>query len=87
MAKLLLAKKRPKLGIQLPNSGDDNQSCHILTVIFNPIKKLWILYYNLYISTLIYKNVMIATSLQWCDHGFCWGIPPDRCINQYICIE
>ena len=33
--KLLLAKKRPKLGIQLPNSGDDNQSCCILTVIFN----------------------------------------------------
>ena len=34
MAKLLLAKKRPKLGIQLPNAGDDNQSCRILTVLF-----------------------------------------------------
>ena len=29
--KLLHAKKYPKLGIQLPNAGDDNQSCMILT--------------------------------------------------------
>ena len=33
--KYLLAKKRPKLGIHITNAGDDNQSCHILTVIFN----------------------------------------------------
>ena len=33
LAKLLLAKKRPKLVIQLPNAGDDNQSCRILTVL------------------------------------------------------
>ena len=30
-----LLKKRPKLGIQLPNARDDNKSCHILTVVFN----------------------------------------------------
>ena len=35
LAKLLLPKKRPKLGMQIPNAGDDNQSCHILIVIFN----------------------------------------------------
>ena len=35
--KLLLAKEHPKLGILLPNYGGDNQSCHILKVIFNKI--------------------------------------------------
>ena len=45
--KILLALKRPKLGIQLPNSGYHNQSCHILTVIF----------------TLFYTNVSISTSI------------------------
>ena len=30
LTKLLLAKKRPKLGIQLPNAGDDNQSYRLL---------------------------------------------------------
>ena len=33
LAKLLLAKKYPKLGIQLPNTRDDNQSCHILLLL------------------------------------------------------
>ena len=37
LAQLLLAKKYPKLGIQIPNAGYDNQSCHLLTVIFNLI--------------------------------------------------
>ena len=37
LAKLLLAKKYPKLGIQLLNAGDDNQSCLILTGFFNRI--------------------------------------------------
>ena len=40
LAKLLLAKKRPRLGLQLPNAGDDNQSCHILTVIVNRVDRL-----------------------------------------------
>ena len=40
--KLLLVLKHPKLGIQLPNAVDDNQSCHILTVIFNKIVQLQI---------------------------------------------
>ena len=40
LAELLLAKKMFKLGIQLPNTGDDNQSCHILTVLFNGIERL-----------------------------------------------
>ena len=35
--KVINSKKRPKLDIQLPNTGDDNQICHILTVIFNRI--------------------------------------------------
>ena len=44
LTKILLAKKRPKLlGIQRPSSGDDNQSCHILTVLFNQTEQLLIL--------------------------------------------
>ena len=66
LTKLLLAKRSPKLGIQLPNDGDDNQSCHILMVIFNWIEQLLILQYNIYSSTLIYTNVTIATSLRVC---------------------
>ena len=42
LAKLALAKKRPKLGIHIPKPRDDNQSCHILTVIFNWINQLQI---------------------------------------------
>ena len=37
MAKLLLAKKCPKLGKHIPNDGYDNQRCHILMIIFNQI--------------------------------------------------
>ena len=33
--KLLFAKKRPRFGIKLPDAVDDNQSCHIFTVLFN----------------------------------------------------
>ena len=40
VAELLVDKNRPKLGIQLPNYGDDNQSCGILTVIFYIIYRL-----------------------------------------------
>ena len=43
LTKLLLAKKSPKLGIQLPNGGYDNQSCRILTVILNRIEQLRIM--------------------------------------------
>ena len=39
LAKLLLSKKHPKLVIQLPNAEDDNQSCHILIVLFNKINQ------------------------------------------------
>ena len=59
--KLLLAKKRPKLGIQLINAEDDNQSCHISLVLFDIIYQLRVLKYNLYSSTLFYTNVLIST--------------------------
>ena len=39
MANLLLAEKHPRLGIQLPNTRHENQSCHILKVIFNRIEQ------------------------------------------------
>ena len=68
LTKLLLALKCPKLGIQLPNAGDDNQSCRILTVLFNRTEQLHTMYYNIFSSTLIYTNAMIATSLQGGDH-------------------
>ena len=64
LTQLLPAKKRPKLGIHIPNAGDENQSCHILTVFLNLIEKLGILYYNIYIGTLIYTNATVATALQ-----------------------
>ena len=35
LAKLLLVKKGHNLGIHLPNAGDDNHSCHILTFFKN----------------------------------------------------
>ena len=66
LAKLLLAKKCPKLVIQLPNTGYDNQSCRRLRVIFNRIKKLRITKYNLYSCTLLNKNLSIYTSLWVC---------------------
>ena len=43
LTKLLPAKKRLKLGIQIPNAGDDNISCHILTVLFDQIEQLRII--------------------------------------------
>ena len=58
--------KCPKLGIQLPNAGDDNQSYHILTVIFNLIGWLRVPEYNVYSSTILYKNVLISTYLWGC---------------------
>ena len=66
LPKSLLTKKRPKLGIQLRNAGNDNQSCHILTVLFNRIDLLRIPKDNLYCSTLFYTNVSISTSLRLC---------------------
>ena len=66
LVELLFAKKGPKLGIQLPNAGDDNQCCFMLTVLFNRIDQLQFLQYNLYISTLFYTNVSISTSLWVC---------------------
>ena len=52
--------------MQIPNAGDNYQSCYILTVTFNRIKQLHILDYNIYSSTLIYTNIMIATALRGC---------------------
>ena len=43
LGKLILAKTRPKLGIQFPNAGYDNKSYHKLTVIYNLIENLLIL--------------------------------------------
>ena len=54
MAKLLLAKKYPKLGKQIPNAGDDDQSCHILTVLFDRIDRLRVPQFNLFSSNLFY---------------------------------
>ena len=70
LAKFLLAKGRPILGIQLPNVGDDNQSCHILTVIFDKIHWLWVPKYNVYSSILFYKNLLISTSFRGCGSVF-----------------
>ena len=64
-----LLKKLPKLGIHVPNAGDDNQSCLVLTVIFNQIEQLRILQYTIYSSNLIHRNVTIATSIQGCAHS------------------
>ena len=51
---------------QLPNAGDDNQSCRILTVLFNRIDWLWVQQYNIYSSTLFYTNVLISTLIRGC---------------------
>ena len=64
LAKLLLAKKHPKLGIQLPNAGDENRGFHMLTVIIRLIYWLWVTEYNIYSSNLFYTNVSISTSLR-----------------------
>ena len=53
--------------VQLPNAGYDNQSCRILTVIFNRINQLQVIKYNIYSNTLIYTNVTTATALWGCD--------------------
>ena len=47
--------------MQIPNAGDDNQSCHISTVILNLIKQLQMMYYTLYSITVIYTHVTIST--------------------------
>ena len=60
--------KRPKVGIQLPNSGDDNQGCHILRVIFNQMDRLRVTQYNIYSGTLFYTNLSNFTSLQVCGN-------------------
>ena len=54
--KFLLAEKCPKLGIQLPNAGDDNQSCHILTIIF--IRIDWFGFRSI-ISTLVLYSIQM----------------------------
>ena len=66
LEKLLLAKKRLKLGIHLPNAVYNNQSCHILTVLFDRIDQLRVPEYNIYSNTLIYTNVLIYTLLRGC---------------------
>ena len=63
LAKLLPAKKCPKLGIQLSNAEYDNQSCHMLTALFHIIHILLVTKYNIYSSNLFYTNVSISTSL------------------------
>ena len=81
LAKLLLAKKCPKWGIRIPNAGDDNQGCRILTVILNRIDWLWVMKYNLYSINLLYTNESISTSLWGCDTLTCQSNyvrqPPD----------
>ena len=84
LAKLLPDLKRPKLGVQIPNSGDDNQSCRILTVIFNWIDRLQVPKYNSYSGTLIYINLTIDTSMRgyalsrkkWASVSFFEAAPP-----------
>ena len=57
-----------KRGSYANNAGHDNQSCHILTVIFNRIEQLGIPKYNLYPSTLYYTNISIPTGLRVCGN-------------------
>ena len=59
--KLSISKKHPKLGIQLYKDRCDNQSCHILTVIFNLITQLRFKEYNVYNSNLFYTNITTST--------------------------
>ena len=66
LTKSWLAQKHPKYGIHLPNAGDDNQSCRILTVLFNWINQLRIKKYNLCSINLFYTNVSISTVLRRC---------------------
>ena len=83
LAKLLLAQKRPKFGIQLPNAGCDNQSCRIFTVLFNRIEQLQNMKYNIYSSTLFYTNVSISTALR----GGAQDTPPQEvniCVPRVI---
>ena len=63
-------QKHPKLGIHILNAGDDNKSFHIITVIFNQKDRLQVLLYHVYISTLLYTNVSISTSLWGCDSTY-----------------
>ena len=56
LAMLLLAQKRPKLGIWLPNAGYDNQSCHILTVIL--IKLISYGYHSIISTVVLYSMQM-----------------------------
>ena len=63
-----LLKKRPKLGIQLPNDGDDKKSFHILMVLFNRTQQLRSSQYNIYSITLFCTNVLISSVLWRCLH-------------------
>ena len=75
--------KIPKSGIQLPNAGDDNQKCRILTFLFNSIDWLWVTQYNIYSSTLLYINVLIYTMLRGCATSFgVWVTFRDRKVTQ-----
>ena len=62
-----LLKKRPKLGIQLPNAGDDNPSCRILTVR-NIISTLVLYYVKMYQFPLRSGGVrsMMDVRVFWC---------------------
>ena len=74
VAKLFLYIKDTKLGVQLPNYGYNNQSCHILMVTVNLIYKVRIPKYSLYCITLLYTNVSIFTVLWECaadESDFC----------------
>ena len=42
--------------MQIPNAGDDNQSCCILTALFIWVNQLRISKYNVYSITLFYTN-------------------------------
>ena len=67
LAKLIIAEKRPKLDIQLPIAGDDNQICQTIMVIFNQIYRLCVTKYNFYSSTVFFTNVFISTLIRGCD--------------------
>ena len=59
-----LLKKHPRLGTQLHNAVDENQSCHILPVNFNQIDQQQIPEYIIYSSTLLYKCIYFYIGLR-----------------------
>ena len=69
---------------QLPSAGDDNQSCRILTVIFNRTDQLRIPDYNIYSGTLLYTNISISTALRVCALSLCCTSQEKYVKSQYL---